>query len=444
MDEKLLNNFKTLVVDFTKDLTNTFPEYEYLWNKYYQEEANEDTYLILFDYCKTVYPERFFDILYQNNDIFKEDNETNVYFLPQVSFRFLFNCEGITETTKKAIWKYLQLVLFTVVNEVKDKSDFGETMNIFDGIEESELQDKLKETMEGISDFFTSVESNEEINEEQKQKAEDVKKEMEDMMNDFGDLPNVDEMREKLKSSMPNIENLQDHLKVLFDGKIGSLAKKMAEEIADDFKDLIDENDVQNPQDVIKKLMKNPGKISELMKTVGSKLDTKMKNGEISKDELMKEATEMMGKMKEMGQEGDLNEMLKNMAKNMGGLGKNMRIDTSKLDRMTKREKQISQMKDSAEIKRRQQEIELEKLKLQQQEQINIQNELRAKYSLDQHGENNFVFKMEGSGKQEKTFIDPELLKMIEEEDKQDAINKEKKSNQASKPKKKKGKKGKK
>ena len=71
MDEKLLNNFKTLVVDFTKDLTNTFPEYEYLWNKYYQEEANEDTYLILFDYCKTVYPERFFDILYQNNDIFK-------------------------------------------------------------------------------------------------------------------------------------------------------------------------------------------------------------------------------------------------------------------------------------------------------------------------------------------------------------------------------------
>jgi len=444
MDEKLLNNFKTLVVDFTKDLTNTFPEYEYLWNKYYQEEANEDTYLILFDYCKTVYPERFFDILYQNNDIFKEDNETNVYFLPQVSFRFLFNCEGITETTKKAIWKYLQLVLFTVVNEVKDKSDFGETMNIFDGIEESELQDKLKETMEGISDFFTSVESNEEINEEQKQKAEDVKKEMEDMMNDFGDLPNVDEMREKLKSSMPNIENLQDHLKGLFDGKIGSLAKEMAEEIADDFKDLIDENDVQNPQDVIKKLMKNPGKISELMKTVGSKLDTKMKNGEISKDELMKEATEMMGKMKEMGQEGDLNEMLKNMAKNMGGLGKNMRIDTSKLDRMTKREKQISQMKDRAEIKRRQQEIELEKLKLQQQEQINIQNELRAKYSLDQHGENNFVFKMEGSGKQEKTFIDPELLKMIEEEDKQDAINKEKKSNQASKPKKKKGKKGKK
>jgi len=420
MDEKLLNNFKTLVVDFTKDLTNTFPEYEYLWKKYYDEDANEDTYLILFDYCKKVYPERFFDILYQNDDIFKEDNETNVYFLPQVSFRFLFNCEGITETTKKAIWKYLQLVLFTVVNEIKDKSDFGESMNIFDGIEESDLQEKLKETMESISDFFSSVESNEDLNEEQKQKAEDVKKEMEDMMNDFGDLPNVDEMREKLKSSMPNIENLQDHLKGLFDGKIGSLAKEMAEEIADDFKDLIDENDVQNPQDVIKKLMKNPGKISELMKTVGSKLDAKMKNGEISKDELMKEATEMMGKMKEMGQEGELNEMLKNMAKNMGGLGKNMRIDTSKLDRMTKKQSKINEMKQNAEIKKRQQEIEMEKIKLQQQEQINLQNELRAKYSLDQKGENNFVFKIPGIDP-EKTFIHPDLLKEIEAEEQESA-----------------------
>ena len=42
------------------------------------------------------------------------------------------------------------------------------------------------------------------------------------------------------------------------------------------------------------------------------------------------------------------------------------------------------------------QEIELERIKLQQQEQINLQNELRAKYSLDQKGENNFAFKIPG------------------------------------------------
>ena len=61
-------------------------------------------------------------------------------------------------------------------------------------------------------------------------------------------------------------------------------------------------------------------------------------------------------------------------------------------------------------------EIELERIKLQQQEQINLQNELRAKYSLDQKGENNFVFKIPGVDA-EKSFIHPDLLKEIEKEE---------------------------
>ena len=53
---------------------------------------------------------------------------------------------------------------------------------------------------------------------------------------------------------IPDIDKLQDHLKTLFDGKIGKLAKEMAEEISEEFSDLIgkDGDDVQNPQDVIK------------------------------------------------------------------------------------------------------------------------------------------------------------------------------------------------
>ena len=232
---------------------------------------------------------------------------------------------------------------------------------------------------------------------------------------------------------MPNLDNLQENLKNLFNGKIGALAKEMAEEISDDFKDLIDENEVSNPQDVIKKLMKNPKKISDLMKTVGSKLDNKMKSGEISKEELMKEASEMMGNMRDFGGEGDMADMLKNVMKNMGGLGKNMRMDTNKMDRMTKKQDKINQMKERAEIKRRQQEIELQKLKLQQQEQINLQNELIAKYSLDKKGENDFVFKIPGVDP-DKSFIHPDILKDIENEEKelakkaaQPKVNKKKK-----------------
>lgn len=430
MEAKLPENFKSLIVDFTKDLTTTFDEYDYLWKKWHDEEASHDSYLILFEYCKRVFPQRFFDILYQNEEIFEENSEVDTYFLPNVSFSFLFNCEGITETTKKAIWKYLQLILFTVVNEVKDKSDFGDCANIFDGIEESALQDKLKETMESIGEFFNKIQDNEEIDEESKEKAQETKKKMEDMMND---LPNMENMRSEFQNNMPNLDNLQENLKNLFNGKIGALAKEMAEEISDDFKDLIDENEVSNPQDVIKKLMKNPKKISDLMKTVGSKLDNKMKSGEISKEELMKEASEMMGNMRDFGGEGDMADMLKNVMKNMGGLGKNMRMDTNKMDRMTKKQDKINQMKERAEIKRRQQEIELQKLKLQQQEQINLQNELIAKYSLDKKGENDFVFKIPGVDP-DKSFIHPDILKDIENEEKelakkaaQPKVNKKKK-----------------
>jgi len=417
MEAKLPDNFKSLVVDFTKDLTNTFDEYDYLWKKWHDEDASDDSYLILFEYCKRVYPQRFFDILNQNEEIFDEKSEVDTYFLPNVSFKFLFGCEGITENTKKALWKYLQLILFTVVNEVKDKSDFGDCADIFSGIEESDLQEKLQETMESIGEFFNKMQENENIDEDAKEKLEKTKEEMEKMMDDLPDMEKMmGALPENFKKNMPNLENLQENLKNIFDGKIGSLAKEMAEEIADDFKDIIDESEVSNPQDVIKKLMKNPKKISELMKTVGSKLDNKMKSGEISKEELMKEASEMMGHMKDFGGEGEMGDMLKNVMKSMGGLGKNMRMDTNKIDRMTKKQDRINKMKENAEIKRRQQEIELERIKLQQQEQINLQNELRAKYSLDQKGENNFVFKIPGVDA-EKSFIHPELLKEIEKEE---------------------------
>ena len=419
MEAKLPDNFKSLVVDFTKDLTNTFDEYGYLWKKWHDEDASDDSYLILFEYCKRVYPQRFFDILNQNEEIFEEKSEVDIYFLPNVSFKFLFGCEGITENTKKAIWKYLQLILFTVVNEVKDKSDFGDCANIFDGIEEGDLQEKLQETMGSIGEFFNKMQENENIDEDAKEKLEQTKEEMEKMMSDLPDMEKMmGALPENLRKNMPNLENLQENLKNIFDGKIGSLAKEMAEEIADDFKDIIDENDVSNPQDVIKKLMKNPNKISQLMKTVGSKLDNKMKSGEISKEELMKEASEMMGHMKDFGGEGEMGDMLKNVMKSMGGLGKNMRMDTNKMDRMTKKQGMVNKMKENAEIKKRQQEIELERIKLQQQEQINLQNELRAKYSLDQKGENDFVFKIPGLDA-EKSFIHPDILKDIENEEKE-------------------------
>jgi len=150
-------NFIIIVRDFLKDLSITYPEFSYLWANWTDPKLPESEIQKLYDYCITVYPERFFDILYQNFDLFSSESTNNTFFLPNVDFKILYNCDNVSENTKKAIWKYLQLLLFTIVNSIKDKSDFGDTMNLFDGIDENELQNKLNETFSSIGDFFKNM-----------------------------------------------------------------------------------------------------------------------------------------------------------------------------------------------------------------------------------------------------------------------------------------------
>jgi len=74
-----------------------------------------------------------------------------------------------------------------------------------------------------------------------------------------------------------------------------------------------------------------------------------MKNGDISQSDIMKEAGEIMGKMKEMGGGKDFQDMMKNMAKSMPGMagmmGKNTKFDVNALTRMTKTESTKERMR---------------------------------------------------------------------------------------------------
>jgi hypothetical protein len=160
---------------------------------------------------------------------------------------------------------------------------------------------------------------------------------------------------ENMRKSMPKPEELHSHLKALFDGKIGKLAKEMADELANDLTDLIDTQnaDVSSPKDVLKQLMKNPKKMIELVKNIGNKLNHKMKSGEISQDEIMKEASEIFGKMKGMGGGNkEFEEMFKNIAKNMGGLGKNAKMNTGALTNVMKTHSMKERMREKMEKKR--------------------------------------------------------------------------------------------
>ena len=414
-------NFKTLVKDFIDDLTNVFPEYDFYWSKWGNTDVTNEELKELFDHCAKVYPERFFDILYQNEDIFKEDSNVNTYFLPRMSFSILFNSEGLSESSKKVLWKYLQLMLFTVVGSVDDKKSFGESANIFDGIDENVLQEKLEETMKNIGNVFEKMDT-------LKQKVNEMEGTTEDNEEtNTDDTPNPRAAFENL----PNMENLQSHLKQLFDGKIGKLAKELAEEVADEFKDVVGGDD-ENPQNMIKNLMKNPNKIKNLMKTVSGRLDEKMKSGEISKDELMKEAGQFLNEIKKTSGDAGVNEMLQSAMKNMGGLGKNAKINKSALNRLMKQSESKEKMQQKANVRKQEILRQKEKERKDVFERIREQNRIKAQFKLQQkENPENFVFSLDGEDVQEKSFVHPDLIaemkKEEEEEKNQETTSKKKK-----------------
>jgi hypothetical protein len=421
------DNFKSIICDFTNDLTTTFPEYSYLWEKWTSPDISYEEIKELFEYVLKVYPERFFDILYQNDEIFKANNETNTLFLPNVEFKMIFNCKDITDTTKNAIWKYLQIILFSITNSIKNKNIFGNTSSLFDGIDEGELHNKLQETMSSIGTFFENLQSNlnMDMDMDTDNKETTDNKEPTDSGDDstgipmggfekmFENIPGMDSFKKtfdfkNMSQNIPKPEELHEHLKGLFDGKIGTLAKEMAEEITNDLTGILGEDysDVKTTQDVFKKLIKNPKKMMDLVKTIGGKLEKKMKSGDLNQEEIMKEATDIFGKMKGMGGENaGFDEIIKNLAKQMGGFGKNAKMNTGAMNTMIKKHTYMEKMKMKLEKKKEMVAmIQAQQQALQQQQQ---QQQQAINYNVIEKDANNYVFSIQNE-KQEKSYITPE------------------------------------
>ena len=412
-ESEVLPRFGSIVGDLINDLATTFPEFSDKFQSYQQEDFVSTQLETVYEHASKVFPERFFDILYQNADIFTDD--TNTEFLPGIDFKLFFTCEDVSEDTKKTLWKYLQLILFMVVENVQDKSMFGEASNMFEGINQEELQNKLSEAMNGLGDLFKNIgKMSEAMGDAQEGNEEDAEEAAKKFKEGF----------ESKMGGLPNLKNIQEKLNKLFEGKIGALAKEMAEELTNDFTEVFGEdmdNKHANPQELMKELMKNPKKLMELMKKVSGKLNAKMESGEISKEELMKEAGDILGSMG--GGEGgeDLNEMLKNMARSMGGgLGKNVKLDTNKMDRMTKKQGLKTAVMKQHEAKKKRMAEEARMREMQMQEQIRIQEQIRQEYIQNNGGNEDLVFRIPGQEGHERSFIHPDLLKDIEEEERKE------------------------
>ena len=346
MDTPIPDNFKKVIVDFISSFIASFPEYKVgiykaLDMQEYSDVAfvnsgsgtgsgacaddcecikhiSDQNVAILFEHCKRVYPERFFDIIYQNDLIFSPDstvsNNVCVEFLPNTDFRMVWNLSDVSDTTKDHLWKHLQLVTFTILGSIsRDTPSFGETARLFEAINEDELRVKLEETMAGIHTLFENENNN---NTNTSESAE------------TGTDPGHTKSTPGSGSGpgIPSAESIHEHLSGLLDGKIGALAKEIAEETVSELD--IDISNESSVGGVFQKLIKNPSKFAGIIKKVGEKLDKKMKSGDIKESELFKEASEFMSKMKSSGGKGaggggmaDFAQLFKAMNLNPSDLG---------------------------------------------------------------------------------------------------------------------------
>jgi hypothetical protein len=268
----------TILHDFIKDILGTFPEYKDnlhpgLLALYSGHENAEDAISSVVEHCEQVYPERFFDILYQKEEIFSE----SICFLPGIDFKAIWSAD-ITSKTRTIIWKYLQLILFSIVSAQKGTESFGDTAKLFEAIDEEEFSKKLEETMDQMSSIFNI--SGETM--------------------DASNLP------------LPDPAELQNHISSLLDGDLGKLAREIAEETANEMNTNME--DATSVGDVFKKLFRNPGKLMGLVQKVGTKLDTKLKSGEMKESDLIMQASDLITKMNKMPAMKQMNSML-------GGLG---------------------------------------------------------------------------------------------------------------------------
>jgi hypothetical protein len=332
--------FSKVLRDFVGDLKTTFPEYVSFINKWWKtseqyshiedteerksafEKGETKAIRTLFEYSKKKFPPRFFDILYKNEDIFKQDSDVDTEFLPQIHFKNLWQCD-ISDTTRETIWKYLQLIMFSIVGTIENKEAFGDTAKMFEAINEEEFKSKLEETltqMQGLFDISGNMDQNTD-----------------------GSTSGIN------MENMPNADDIHSHITGMLDGKLGQLAREIAEETAQDLD--MDLEGITDMNSVFQNLIKNPTKLMGLVKSVGNKLDTKIKSGDIKESELISEATDMMNKMKNMPGMGNIQSMLNKMGMgNLGGLGGG-KVNTAAMEANLNQRMKMAQTKERMRAK---------------------------------------------------------------------------------------------
>jgi hypothetical protein len=330
----------------------------------------------IYEYCKGTFALRSIDILYQNEDIFlnksnveNSDTLINTVFLPDIDFADLYY-DDTSSKTKQTLWKYLQVILFNIITSIDDISFFGNSLELLKIIDSNKFSSKLESTIDELSKMFSFKEKKEcksandghynkdandgddekedndeddnddDDNDEEEESKKtpmfpniDITKMFDISINNMGNMGNMsglfDEMLNDLSTNfnnantkeqtetnndyaIPDKDELFSHINKLINGKIGSLAKEIAEETTKDI-DMEAIGNINDVNDVLKGFMKDPSKLLGLINNINNKISSKMKDGSLKESELLEEAASIFKNMKNMPGMDNFSDILKSM-----------------------------------------------------------------------------------------------------------------------------------
>ena len=277
--ENIPCDFFKIITDFANDICRVFPEYNSIVNKYIlsEKEKTDDSKLKLYNFVGKVIIQNKEFILLKNEELFSnvDENVLNTEFLPRIVFSHIWEGD-ISEITKTTIWKYLTLLFVTISKQ--------------QGVGKEEID--LDEILSGIMDEpVPETESETQLSEETSE-------------------------TQSHEHQIPGIGELPEQFQNMMGGSLGKLAMELAQETSME--------GIEN---------KGTLDLFSMMGKIGSKIENKLKSGELSESSLLEES---MGLINSMGGTNNIQSMM-NMFK--GGANKGG-FDFSALQKMTEQQSQ--------------------------------------------------------------------------------------------------------
>ena len=213
----------------------------------------------------------------------------NSVLLHSVDLYSIWNDEGLLDSQRENIWKYLHTLYLYGVECQLDKDFKTVHRGIKDAIKRGKTLNEKEKTFMNIIDAIS--------------REKKIEKELDNGADDSDDNDDADGMGSAFGDIGEDMKELFESIgSHIFDGQIGTLAKEIMDEID------LDKLKLTDPIGFVKNIISgnmngldgNP-EFASVVKNIVSKLQAKLESGAIDKDKLMQETQAVFEKFQKMG-----------------------------------------------------------------------------------------------------------------------------------------------